>query len=182
MAGSAFVKSMGNRMNAVKEGDSSSLEGRTMYASRETDSMTDASSGLKTINVVKQKNGSTVYTRGTGKVIVAEGVTVKNTKNGNTMSDILTVSKKLNKSVYVISGHRAGSTTSEHYKVAVDIYVEGATKSTAPTYRGKIYKMDIFNRVASYHDKNTVHLDYKTSGNQGQFHDSGKGWVQIDEN
>ena len=54
MAGSAFVKSMGNRMNAVKEGDSSSLEGRTMYASRETGLATDASSGgnNKNINIL----------------------------------------------------------------------------------------------------------------------------------
>jgi hypothetical protein len=42
-----------------------------------------------------------------------------------------------------------------------------------------IHNMGIFNRVASYHNKNTVHVDYKSTGTQGRFHDGGEGWKHI---
>ena len=125
------------------------------------------------------KQGNTIYTRGDSKVIVVKGVVVKNTEDGNTISDILTVSENLDKTVYVISGYRPDNATSEHYRVAADIYVDGVTAATAPTFRDQIHKLNIFNRVASYHNKNTIHVDYKSTGNQGRFHDSGKGWDHI---
>ncbi len=128
---------------------------------------------------VTDKKGNTVYTLGKGTVIVNKGVTVKNTTDGDTIVDVLTVSEKIEKTIYVISGHRTKSTASEHYRVAVDLYVPGQTKTTTPALRDTIHDMNIFNRVASYHDKNTVHVDYKSTGNQGRFHDSGDGWVHI---
>lgn len=131
------------------------------------------------ISSTTDKQGNITYTRGKGTVVVNNGVTVKDTKNGNTIADVLTVSEKIGKTVYIISGHRTGSAASEHYRVAVDLYVPGQTSATTPTLRDTIHNMGIFNRVASYHNKNTVHVDYKSTGNQGRFHDGGKGWVHI---
>jgi len=131
------------------------------------------------ITSVTDKQGNITYTRGKGTVIVNRGVTVKDTKNGNTIADALTVSENIGKNVYIISGHRTKSTTSEHYRVAVDLYIPGQTSATTPTLRDTIHKMNVFNRVASYYNKNTVHVDYKSTGNQGQFHDGGNGWVHI---
>jgi len=79
MAGSAFVKSMGNRMNAVKEGNLSSLEGRTMYASRDTDTMTDASSGgNKTPTSIGGKNE--LHFNGDTLSVVNDSETIYSTK------------------------------------------------------------------------------------------------------
>ena len=136
------------------------------------------SEGPRPISSTVDEKG-TKYMRGDGTVVVLKGVSVAHTVGGNTIEDVLTVSENLGKTVYIISGKRSGNNGSEHARVAVDIYVEGSTRSLAKVYREKIHNMSIFNRVSSYHNKNTVHVDYKSTGNQGQFHDSGKGWMHI---
>ena len=131
------------------------------------------------INNTTDKQGNTIYSSDDGTVVVLKGLKIKNHGHRGTISDILTVSEELEKTVYIISGHRTDDINSEHYRVAVDIFVAGASAAMTPALGDQIHKLNIFNRVATYHNKNTIHVDYKSTGNQGRFHDAGEGWEHI---
>ena len=126
---------------------------------------------IKAVSSIVDEHGNTIYTLGEAKVMVLKGRTVKNMPDGNTIEDVLTASKKIgNKLIYVSSGYRENSTT-EHKRVALDIYVHGSTEKDIPGYRDQINELNIFNRVNTYENKNIIHLDYKATGNQGRFHE-----------
>ena len=130
----------------------------------------------------KDSQGNTVYRRGNGKVVVLKGVTVRNTKGGNTISDILTVSEAESKTVNVISGYRTQAKQnllhaaephlvpkiSKHTtEVAVDLQIAGySSKQTAHA----AYNAGVFNRVSSYNNRNTAHVDYNTTKPQGLYY------------
>lgn len=124
-----------------------------------------------------------------GTVLVLDGVVVKNTSNGNTIRDLLTVSEAENgKAVYVVSGFRTqakqdairandptAARVSKHTtQIAADIFMPGYSSRETAT---AAHNAGVFNRISSYSGKNTAHVDYGEDGNQGLFHD----WIHQEE-
>lgn len=113
------------------------------------------------------------FTRGDAKVIllpVKEGeLLIRDIK---LIDDLLVVSSYLNEPVYIKSTYRSDSTGQHGVGVAADIWVESYSTNRNNTVwlRKQIHQLGLFNRVASYPVRNTVHVDYKPSGNQGEFH------------
>jgi hypothetical protein len=91
--------------------------------------------------------------------------------------DLFALSAELGEMVLVDSLYRPGS-GSEHSKLAADIMV-GSYKSNTEWLRDIAYDTGLFNRVTSYTDSNTIHVDYKTDAYQGKYHAyTGHTWIR----